>query len=247
MAILNGELYVRYEGKDITVYDIETYTAQRSLQIPDLGSVQDMTSCNRCQCIYVADPSNKKIHRIPYKNTTMNWRVNGTPESLSVTSRSNLLVVCDSADNIQEFTTDGKLVREIKLQSDIVNLWHAVEMCPDQLLVCHGDTNDQLHRVCIMDSNGCILQSYGGTKGSGREHMYVPVRIAVNGFIFVSDLNNGRVFMLSPELSYIREVVSGLRYPFRMFFDELNGKLYVADNYWENGNYVSGNIKVFSV
>jgi hypothetical protein len=55
LTTLNNELYVYYRNKGITVYDTETYSVQRTLQVPGLGGVNDMTSCNRHQCIYIAD------------------------------------------------------------------------------------------------------------------------------------------------------------------------------------------------
>jgi len=65
--------------------------------------------------------------------------------------------------------------------------------------------------------------------------------------IFVADLNNHRVLMLSPTLSLIREVVTGLRDPMRIWFDDETGRMYVADNKWENNKYVSGQLNVYGV
>jgi len=75
----------------------------------------------------------------------------------------------------------------------------------------------------------------------------VPNRLAVNGFVFVTDVINHRIVMLGPSLNYIRDIVSGLRYPLTMCFDELSGRLYVADNKRADGVYTSGQVKVYSV
>jgi DNA-binding beta-propeller fold protein YncE len=120
LTTLNNELYVRYEGKDITVYDTQTYNVQRTLQIPRLGAVKDMTSCIRHQCIYIADHGNNVIHRVEKEKPVTQWPVNDKPHGLSVNSAYNVLVTCDEVGKIKEFTTDGQLVREINLQSDIV-------------------------------------------------------------------------------------------------------------------------------
>jgi len=42
----------------------------------------------------------------------------------------------------------------------------------------------------------------------------------------------------------VREVVTGVRYPGRKWFDNETGRMFVADNKWENGKYVSGQVKV---
>jgi hypothetical protein len=145
-----------------------------------------------------------------------------------VNSVCNVLVTCHEARKIKEFTTDGQLIREVSLQSDVIHPNHAVELTTDQFVVCHGDINDPLHRVCIVDSNGRVLQSYGGSKGSGSGQVNSPVRLAVNGFILVADLNNDRVLMLSPKLTFIREVLTKMRGVLRMSLDVYTGRLYVA-------------------
>ena len=247
LTTLNNELYVYYEGKDITVYDTQTYSVQRSLQIPRLGSVVDMTSCNRHQCIYISDWTNKVVHRVETKNIITQWPVNDVPNGLSVNSVHNVLVTCHLVGKFKEFTTDGKLIREIQLQEDIVNPFHTFELITDQFVVCHGDNDDPVHRVCIVNSKGCILQSYGGSKGSGSGQLNTPVRLSVNGYIFVADLNNHRVLTLSPNLTYSHVVVSDPRSPSRLWFDEQTGRLYIADNKWEDEMYVSGNVQVYGV
>jgi DNA-binding beta-propeller fold protein YncE len=250
LTTLNNELYVAQEDgstNSIAVYDTETYSFQRSLQVPGLGLVSDLTSCNRHQCIYIGDRKNNVVHRVENKNKITQWPVHDEPHGLSVNSVYNVLVTCWEVGKIKEFTTDGKFIREITLQSDIVHPKHTVELTTDQFVVCHGLNADQLNRVCIVNSAGCLLQSYGGIKGSGSGQLDGPVRLAVNGFILVADQNNGRVLMFSPTLSYIREVVSGLRNVVRLWFDERAGRLYVANNKCKKSKYTTGQFLVYSV
>ena len=247
VTTLNNELYVHYQGMGITVYDTQTYNVQRTLQIPRFGGVIDMTSCIRHQCIYIADWTNKVIHRVEKEKPITQWPINDVPDGLSVNSAYNILVACDKVGKIKEFTTDGQLVREINLQSDIVHPCHTVELTTDQFVVCHGDVGDKLHRVCIVDSGGRVLRSYGNAQGSANGQLCTPVRIVVNGFILVADMNNHRILMLDSKLNYIREVVTGLRWPMRMCLDEHNGRLYVADDSWENDKYVKGRVKIFNI
>jgi DNA-binding beta-propeller fold protein YncE len=247
LTTLNNELYVRYLGKDITVYDTETYSVQRTLPIAGLEAVSDMTSCHIHQCVYVADAKNSVVHRIGNNSGTAQWPVHDRPHGLSVNSVCNVLVTCDEACKIKEFTTDGQLVREISLQSDLVRPAQAVELTFDQFVVCHGQGTDPLHRVCTVDSNGRVLQSYGGSKGSELGQLSSPGRLAMDRNILVADLNNDRVLMLSRSLSYMRPVVCGLNGPVRMWFDKLSGRLYVADNKYKNKTYTSGQVKIFTI
>ena len=101
--------------------------------------------------------------------------------------------------------------------------------------------------MCIVDLSGRVLLSYGGSQGSGCGQLNTPLRLAVNGVIFVAELNNDRVLMFSPTLRLIRKVVSDLTGPYSIWFNDMFGRLFVADNVWENDKYVSGRIKVYGV
>ena len=87
--------------------------------------------------------------------------------------------------------------------------------------------------MCLIGSDGHVVKSYGGPKGSGSQQMNVPTHLAVdrNGFVFVVDLNNQRVLLQSPALTYVREVVSReqlKRKPRRLFLDDGRRRLYVT-------------------
>ena len=67
------------------------------------------------------------------------------------------------------------------------------------------------YTVCgLIGSDGHVVKSFGLPKDSGSQQMNVPCHMAVdmNGFVFVVDTNNCRVLLLSPELTYVRDVVS---------------------------------------
>jgi hypothetical protein len=251
LTTLNNELYVRYEdisNRDITVYDTETFVVLRCLQLPRLGLVSDMTSCRRNQCIYVADNMYNVVHKLKNENMITQWPINDVPRGMSVNSACNILVTCCDVGKIKEFDTDGQLKRDICLHSNIANPWHAIELSTSQLVVCHGRVKDPLHRVCIVNSAGSIVRSYGGFKGPDDGQLNTPVRLALNGFIFVAECLNRRVQIMSPTLTNVREIISDFSgKPSRMWFDEHTSRLYVADNVWDNGEYISGQIKVYKL
>ena len=87
--------------------------------------------------------------------------------------------------------------------------------------------------MCIRDRNGSVY-----------------LAVDENGFVFVADYNNYRVLLLSPALTYVREVVSReqLKWkPMRLFLDVDRRRLYVADNKWEDGKFTVGRVVVISV
>jgi len=229
----------------IKVYDMEdSYHLQRWLSVPRLMAVNDMSACDMTvcahnRCAYISDPSNNCIHRVelPYGDDVTNWPVNDKPACFSVTDTHSVLVTCDQVRKIKEFSTHGSLLREIELPQDVTSPHHTVQLSNGQFIVCHGSRDDPVHRVCLIGSDGNVVKSFGGPKGSGSQQMNVPCHLAVdeNGFVFVADRNNYRVLLLSPELTYVRDVVSRdqLKWlPLRLFLDVQTRRLYVADSKW---------------
>jgi len=221
---------------------------QRSLRVPRLGDVNDMTSCKKYQCIYIADQVNCVIHRVTVTNAITQWPAHDVPHSLSVNSISNVLVTCREVDKVKEFTTNGRLMRAISIQSDIVHPLHTVQLTTGQFVLSHGHGNDPLHRVCVVDSSGHVVQSYGGCPGSSSEQMRVPARLAVgDGFMFVADFDNHRVLMLSYSVSHVGQVGSGPSYPLRIWYDDDTGRLYVVNNKLGDGKWASSHVAVYKV
>ena len=250
LTILNDELFVKYLNKPISVYNKNTFSLQRTIDVPGCGGVADMTSCQRCQCVYISDFVNNLVHRIDnIWNETNQWPVYDKPNGLSVNSSSNVLVTCDKVGRIREFTTDGQFLREILLQSDILNPSHAAELTADHFVVCHGCPGDKLHRICIVNNDGNVLYAFGGAPGSGDEQLNFPNRVIVGGFILVSEVINDRVLMVSPSSKCVRAILSGPETPLRMCFDEATGRLFVADcKYdWDKEAFVSGQVNIYSL
>ena len=114
--------------------------------------------------------------------------------------------------------------------------------------MCHGGRRETLQRVCLIDSNGHVIKSYGGSLGAGREQMHMPTHLAVDGneSVLVADFSNRRVLSLSASLTYTGEVLSSeqLKWqPRRLFIDADRGRFYVGVN--EKGDkFASGRVVV---
>ena len=177
---VDDELFVLL-GRDnnlVAVYSINDYHLLRHLNVPGLTSrgLKNMTSCVRHKCLYMSDIDNRCIHTYHLASSAISkWSVPYKPFGLSVTPSCNLLVTCHGEPNkLVELSADsGQCVREIALQSDIVNPWHGVQLTTGQLVVCHGDGVNDLHRVCVVGDDGKVTRSYGGQCGSnfGQLHL----------------------------------------------------------------------------
>jgi len=249
---LAHEVYVlRRKVRDqVEVYDVINYRLQRRLTVPNIRGFNDMTSCEHYRCVYIADPSGKCIHRLDVQGAVTQWAVNDEPWGLSVNTAHNVLVTCCYVRKIKEFSSHGDLLRELTLPDDVINPSHAIQTRNGEFIVCHGRYGDAVHRVCKISADGRhVIKSHGGQPGSDIGQYELPIHLAVddNEFVFVADIGNRRVTLLSPTLDYRRQVVSpdDLKWgPWRLCLD-IHRRLYVTDNNWVSTT--TGHVVVFSV
>ena len=237
VTVLSDELFlIRENSPQVEVYDISKWTLQRRIYVAGLIKPGDMTSCSKLNCIYIVDwESAWKMHRLELNGKKTHWPVNDSPHGISVTpSDRNVLVSCYFKCKLKQFTTHGELIREIILQDGMTYPVHAIQTCC-QFIVCHEGLSDPLHRLCVVDVNGHLTRSYGGSSGSADRQLCKPTYMSLDdkGNILVADFNNDKVLLWSPTANYCREVVTKLAssnrlYPTRMCLHEKTGRLYVA-------------------
>jgi len=258
---LDNRLYVLRgikASEQVEVYDIDSSQLLHCLTVPGLRGPRDITACAYNRCAYISDWSQQSVHRVALPgpdDAVTQWPVGDDPARLSISVRHGVLVSCCRVRKIKEFSTDGELLQTVDLSQDVLSPKHAIQLCSGEYIVCHGEVVDPVHRVCLIGSDGQVVKSYGGVKGSGSQQMHVPAQLAVdrNGFVFVVDLNNRRVLLLSPALTYICEVVTRRQLkwtPFRVHLDVDTQRLYVADNEVGDGGIgrsTAGRVVVVSV
>jgi len=241
----------------VEVYDVVTERLQRRLTVPNThGRFADMTSCEHHLCVYISAHIDECVHRVDLDGEVLAWAVEGKPCGLSVNKAHHLLVTCADYSQIKEFSSHGDYIRRVILPCEVVNPWHAIQLTKGQFVVCHGAENDIVHRVCVMSYKGFfkskIVHSHGGLRGSDNGQHNVPSHLAVddNEFVFVADVINRRVTLLTPTLKDIRQVVSRDKRswrPRRLHFDSRRRRLYVAENQTNDNMIPSGRVVVFSV
>ena len=140
------------------------------------------------------------------------------------------------AYKLLEYTADGILLREISLEMKIERPVHAVETADGQFVVSHGLSNS-LNRVCIVDSSGTVMNSYGNNRGSAAGQLNGPRQLAIdaNGFVMIADHGNKRVVVLTPSMSWshaLPVIVDGhLQKTYALHLNEscAFGRLFVGD------------------
>ena len=231
---LNDELYVvTNKSPDIDVYDIDSLVHRRKIRVEGLVDGYDIVA--QANVLYVSECKAKLIHRIQLSDeTSSHWSVNSGWLTMSINKKGNVVVSCWDLKKIIEYTPTGSCVREIKVDAidrTIASLQHAIQLDDDRFLYCHATPTH--HRVCIIDSSGRMMKSYGRGPGSRIGQMNWPRYLATdrNGFILVADQDNNRIIQLNASLESIREFIPGsvgLKEPWRMHLHEDRRRLYIA-------------------
>ena len=185
------------------MFDYDTCIHLRNLSDPALENPSDITLSGNI--LFVAEPSSGLIHRVPLNSTepTRSWTVGNKQLQLSTLKSGNILVMSKNTNKLIEYTTTGQLVRDINLPQGITYPTHAIQMDNDRFLVCHVGNN--LHCVCLIDSKGQLIKSYGGARGSGPRQLAYPYYLVadVNGFCLVADYNAHRIILLNSGVARI--------------------------------------------
>ena len=172
------------------------------------------------------------------------WLVGSNPVGLSVNKAHNVVVTCHGANKLQEYTTDGSLVREISLQqARFTKPWHAVQLSTGDYAVSHGTSPGV---VSIVGVNGQVAYScQSQTSSVGLMNHPSSLAVTNNADILVSDSGNNRILCMNSSLSSVQELVLSvdgqMQQPFGLCLDESRGRLYVS----EFGGGYGGRVLVF--
>ena len=220
----------------VEVYDAVTFTLQRHIIVPELGSaVSGMTACATHKCLYLSDYSNTSVHRLELSgsNAVEKWSVAEDPCGLSVNIAHNLVVACRDANKLLEYTTHGSLVREICLQAGVQLPWHAIQLSTGDYVVSQCTSPGVVNVVGV---DGQVVHSYGQSETSDVGHMKClgSLFVTKNNDILVSDDYNDRILSINRSTSCVQELAlsvdDGILCPLGLCLDESRGRLYVGES-----------------
>jgi len=145
----------------------------------------------------------------------------------------------DCKHALHEYTTDGQLVRETQLPTDVTEPQHAVRLGRGFIVSQAG----ALHRVCVLGEDGQLERSYGRRRRTAEAdvlELTEPRDVAIDsrGRILVADKDNNRVVVLDQSLTEGRELLlptvdGGLHGPWSLCLDEERDRCYVGE--WDGG------------
>lgn len=203
LAILDKELFVVMEdSSEIEVYDSIKFSFIRQWNQKELVNPKDIVSDNRNKCLYINDcrdqPEFNEIKIDPYGEVIKKWSTGGNwGESMSVTYESNIILALYEKSQLHEYSSVGKLIREIDL-SEIRNPLHAIKLTNCNFMVSHGFRRRDRHGVCMVGANKKLKNSFSRESGWGTiEQLDCPSHLAIdrNEYVMVADRRNARVLL----------------------------------------------------
>ena len=237
LAVYEDQLFVlTCRPNKILVYNCTNFALTREISIDALESPQCMDICTSNACLYISDYVSRSVYKLPVsdeRNMT-SWRVSDKPRGISVNRNSNVLVIIERKQLIEEYTPTGELVRNIP-HRQIARPWHCVQFNTGEYVVCHGSGSTDQHRVCLIDQTGCVIGVNGGLPGEEINQFNWPNYLALDSRnnIAVCDRKNKRIQLLDSSLTWFATIgqlpngrgFSKLR---ALCIDDVRGRLYVG-------------------
>jgi len=236
LALLDDDIFILGEySQQVHDYDAVTFSLKRYVTVHGLGEyTSSMVSCARNRCLYLSDWNNASVHRAELSGSSAvkTWSVAIRPRGLSVNIVHNLVVACFGANKVQEYTTNGSLVREISLQAGMTDPWQAVQLSSGDYAVNQCRSPGV---VSVVGVDGQLVRTYGQSKASGDGQIKGPTGLAVtrkDGILVIDQLKN-RILSINRSKGCVQEldlsVEGGIRSPRGLCLDESRGRLYVSE------------------
>jgi len=232
---LDDHVYaVRKNKKEVEVYDAVNMTLERHLLVSGISSgISGIASCSINKCLYLSDWDKSRIHRINLATGAVKkWPVARTPRGLSVNGHHNVLVTCEMDRELQEYTTKGRLVREICLPAGLGEPWHAIQLSTGDYVVSHWTSPGA---VSVVGVDGRLLRRYVPSSSSGVGPMKCPRSLAAttHSDFLVADTGNDRIlainFLLTRAQVFPLPADIGLERPFAFYLDDTRDRLYIGE------------------
>lgn len=263
LSVIDDEVFiVTRDGSVIEVFDLNTFDFKRAFSVTGLVNPSDMVSCPKRKCLYICDwkksaDDTEIVCADKHGTVETRWISENEKGRLSITKESHVIVAESWYNTIKEYSSHGQLIRRFVTGRQKLHLWHAIKLSNGNFVASFGDSQDDLQDVCILDDQGQEMHSFTKTSAFPLNRpMAVPRTLAVDDFgnIYVADLYNGRIIVLTSELQLkcvLNATNAGdiLMGPLRICLHELNDmrQLLVADSKKENKKWVNGKVLIIDI
>jgi len=183
ITVLGHELFIlEDQRRSLDVYNTISFTLTRNVEIPGSIDLQSIAACQHNNCLYISDGAQNIVFRCRFdhsENVISNWSVGGHCGGLSVTRSYSVLVTISNIHRVHEYTTDGSLIREIRLDKRIEYPIHCIQLSSVRFVVSYTQWERDLDRfptdyvsydqwetgecrVCIINGSGHIVPTSHG-------------------------------------------------------------------------------------
>lgn len=257
--MLENNLYVvSRKSSEIEVYDAKTFNFEGVMENLLLVSPMDIASSHPDKSLYVIDradsTSKSEILKLDLSGRRgKKWSTESDNGRLS-TFDSNLIVCFAMKRIIIEYSRDGEKVNTIRLSpgDGFRFLWHAIKLTGTNFAVSHKKTEEDRHRVCVVDVNGVVLKAIEELPTLMFKMNY-PMCLAEyrDKFVLVADTKENRIFLLSSNMKFQRKLIEMRRNlsPVRLSLNEAGDWLFVALNHYNpnQNTWDDGRIFVYNI
>jgi len=235
IAVLGSDLFIVRNGSQINVYNTDSFTITRRIDIPpDSSSLAAIIACPINNCLFISDFRQNVVHRYDLSNDEVtSWpvTVGRTCYGLSFINADNgsFFATMFNSNSVEEYTSEGTFKSVIKFDPCVDPPYHCIPLSSAQLLVSHEGAT---HQVCIVDKRGHILKSDGESPGSGVQQLFAPGHTAfdTHGNILIADCYINRIVRMTPELDFLENVsIHGeqqLNCPYALHLDKKKSSVY---------------------
>lgn len=233
MTVLDQNLFIVNDRSPVMeVYDVTKFCFKSQLKLKTLVEPTEIVSCRKTHQVYVFDykgkDKSKHVIRVDQDGiTTMTWSTGDDHGCLSVTNEATLILTVFWENKLNEYASNGNLIREIKLPESLNHPRHSLKLNSGNFLVCNG------RRVSILNLDGNII---GKSFDANAESELVYLLLRLDGSVIVVDENDNssRVILLNSNLEFVEDLLSKaehrLNVPSRICLDLTNDRLLVVDN-----------------
>lgn len=236
MAVFYNDVFIVYSSSPVVcIYDACTHRCKTQLTLEGFVCVVDFRDCvNVAGDIYIMNGITREILQIDPNRNFKKWSTGNDSSLLSVSAESTIVVTCSETRALREYSTQGKLIQEIKLCSKVLHPDHAIKLGNGHFVVSHRSCSDTDDVVFMVNNFGGITKSFWDDS----RLIMLPTRLAVNengDILLFRNVYGSEVVLLNPELEFKRQLVAlrgdgldRLDGPAAMHLDEKTGQLYIA-------------------
>ena len=122
---------------------------EEEIKIEEMKQPWDMSTSKDSQSIFISDPGNRCLWRIPMPGGDISrWAIHGLPSRISITPSDEVIVVVDRGHRYCLYLyscSNVKQTRSIPLSTEIKEVFHAVQSINEKIIISYSTEDFPIH------------------------------------------------------------------------------------------------------